>query len=250
MLRNLFVASCLFIVPSLSFSTPTIALQNPSTTSNPSAKIRPYRAHYNIAYKGINSVLKRSLKQTNSVYWELNNSISLLLFGSTEQAIFKIQNDQIIPLAYKFDNDLNNKKNSKLTFNWRNSTVTETKRKLNLTISPETRDVLSFQLQLRLDLLHSGDNFTDKTYTLIDKKRLKEYTVKFIGEETLTTPAGKFNAVKIEQRRVGKSDFTHIWLAKNMDYFLVKIERIEDNRATYTLEINDVKIDGVPLISR
>ncbi|MFT5692957.1 MAG: hypothetical protein ACI92E_002293 [Oceanicoccus sp.] len=31
---------------------------------------------------------------------------------------------------------------------------------------------------------------------------------------------------------------------------MVKIERIEDNRATYTLEINDVKIDGVPLISR
>lgn len=234
----------------LCVSAPVVTLENAGTAQSPFDKIRPYQAHYNIAYNGINAELKRSLKQTNSLYWELDNSLSLLLLGFTEQAIFKIENNQVIPLTYRFENGLNRKKNTELSFNWSHSTATEANRKLTVTISPETRDVLSFQLQLRLDLLDSGDKFTDKTYTVIDKKRLKEYTVTAIGEEELTTPAGKFVAVKLEQRRTGKSDFTTLWLAKSMDYFLVKMERIEDGRATYSLEINDVKIDGAPFNSR
>ena len=227
-----------------------MALENTDTQATSLDRIHPYQARYRIAYNGIDSVLKRSLKQTNTTYWELSNSLSLLLFGFTEQAIFKIQNNQIEPLTYKFDNDLNSKKNSKLSFNWGNSTATDAKTKLTVTISPETLDVLSFQLQLRLDLLHSGDKFTAKTYTVIDKKRLKEYTVTPVGEEVLTTPAGVFTTIKLEQRRVGKSDFTHIWVAKNRDYFLVKIERIEDKQKSYSLEIDDIKMDAIPASSR
>ncbi len=214
------------------------------------SKIRPYQATYDINYNGTHNVLERSLKKTNSAYWELNNSLSLLLFGFTEQAIFKAKNDRIIPLLYDFDHGLNTSKDSSLSFNWSNSTVTDAKRKLTRTISPGTQDVLSFQLQLRLDLLKHGDNFTEKNYTLFDKKRFKEYSVRHIGEETLATPAGRFLAVKLEQRRKGKKDYSHIWLAKNKDYFLLRIERIKDKTATYSLQLSDVKIDGAPLRSQ
>jgi len=215
--------------------------------SNPIPALSPYRASYLIHYHGVASTLERRLKKSADNRWQLSNSLDLFLVGFKESSLLRVDQQNIVPLRYRFENELSSSRNRDLHFNWATATATDRARQRSTKLTPNTLDSLSFQLQLRRDLIAGNGQFPDKIYQLTDGKRVKDYSVTLLGEEQLTTPAGTFLASKLQQYRPGKNRYNTIWLAKEKQYFLLRLDRVEDQKTTYSLELNEAHIDGLPL---
>jgi hypothetical protein len=62
------------------------------------------------------------------------------------------------------------------------------------------------------------------TASVADGKRVTSYTYKVAGRERVHTPAGEFNALKLEKRKNNAGDkATEIWLAIDRQYIPVRI---------------------------
>ena len=158
--------------------------------------------------------------------------------------------NQIIPLSYNYANQFSSKKNSQLVFNPEQQTVFDRLHsKEDLPLSKNSYDRLSFQAQLYLDVINSAE-FSHKTYHLVDRNELKTYEVSKLAEETIITPLGTFTAIKFKQHRPGKDEYTLIWLAKDRDYFLLRVQRIAEGKKEYQINLKSALIDGKMLTAK
>jgi Protein of unknown function (DUF3108) len=215
--------------------------------SKPKLTLQAYTATYSSTVRGIDATMQQSLKKTDTDQWQLHNEIALMFVGFEEQAQFRVTGKKLTPVNYDYSNSFSSKRESSLRFDWENNSVTDIRHsKTPLTIPEGALDKLGFQVQLRLDLLNSenGNTFTEKTYTLVERKKLKHYIVTPLGEELINTSAGKFNAIKLQQRRQGKDKHTLIWLAKDWDYFVLRIQRIEEGKSRFQVDLSQATING------
>lgn len=219
------------------------------------AELTPYQAEYNAKIGAFSATLHRSLEplanqeadtdaQSNKPSrWLLNNKASVLFAGFDEQSTFFISNKNITPLHYVYNNHLSKKRSKDILFNWEALTATNSKGKKQgpVSFTDEAFDQLSYQLQLRLDLMNDK-SFCERTFTIVDAGKLKYYTVQKLGEEWLETAAGKLLTVKLEQTRAGKSRRTLIWMAKDWEYLVVKLQRFEDGESEQLLELKEARL--------
>ena len=199
--------------------------------------------------------MEQTLTRLGANRWQLRNTLSILWAGFEETAQFVADHGKLIPQSYKYDNRFSRKRNSALTFDWSNSAVTDALHaNIPFTLPADALDKLSFQAQLRLDLLRQKDldqhkTLTTNTYHLVDRTKYKTYHVKYLGDERIATPAGTFRSIKIEQRRPGKDKYTLIWLAVDWDYFVLRIQRIEDGKSSYQVDLKQADINGAKMAS-
>ncbi len=218
-----------------------------SSPSIADAQLLPYQATYTTNYSGITANMEQRLKKTGSNQWSLHNNLSIMFVGFEEKAQFLINNLRVQPQTYHYSNKLSSKRNSALTFNPKNHSVIDSLHTKTPLVLPEgALDKLSFQAQMRLDFMAQDPlkAFKDKEFSLVDRTKYKTYRIKYLSEEVIETPAGKFNTVKIEQRRPGKDKYTLIWLAKDWDYFVLRIQRMEKGESEYQVNLKQAVIDG------
>ena len=225
--------------------TPLATKQQPEIHNTQTQKpiIEPYQAIYAISYGSMDATLKRTLKKVNKEknIWQLSNEASFLFMSSKEQAHFKYDDSDVQPINYIHKNSISAKRNSHLSFNPVTHTVTDPSQfKSPITINAAIRDKLSFQIQLRLDAMKSDGDIQEKTYGIFDTKRVKKYTVNKIGEETIITPAGTFQAIKYKQFRPQKNKHTFFWLDKNNHYFLLRLDRFKKGKLDYQIQLQQV----------
>jgi hypothetical protein len=222
----------------------TLADPTPATT----ASLKPYQAIYSSSLAGIDVDLKQTLTRLDNSRWQLRNYVSKLVLEIDENAIFSELNGKLKPSSYHYRNNLNTKRNSSLLFNWSSSSVSDSvQAKTLLKLPVGTVDKLSFEAQLRLDLLNQQITHVDNQYSLVEQNKYKTYRVKYLREELLSTAIGTFNAIKLEQTRAGKDTRTLIWLAKDWDYFLLRIQRMEEGEEAYQIDLKEAVIDGEKL---
>lgn len=215
------------------------------------AQLSPYKATYTSNYLGIPTQMNRQLRKADNNVWSLRNDSSIWFVSFEEKASFLQRGSQLIPVSYQYENSLSKKRDSKLQFDWQKRVVKDTKRSTPPVQLPDKAlDKITFQLQLRLDLLKQGKDFKEKQYTLVDGDRLKTYTLTYLGEEQLSTAAGTFNTTKLKQQRPGKNKHTVIWLANDWQYLILQIERFEDGDSRYKIELKSATIDGNKLITK
>jgi hypothetical protein len=222
-----------------------------ATTSQQAAELIPYQAEYQVSNGTLNATLKRQLKQSDEAnQWKVENTASIFMLGFEESAEFHANNNRITPINYRYHNQLRTKRNSELTFNWKDEVVSDPNHfETPLPIYTGLWDKISFQEQLRLDTI-SDASFTSKAYDILDTDKVKVYNVEKLGEEVISTSAGNFNTIKFKQSRAGKEEYTLIWLAKDWQHFVLRIDRIEDNKINYQLlfdkgSLNDTDITGI-----
>lgn len=205
----------------------------------------PYTATYSSSFNGIDAEMQRTLKKVNKHDWQLRNYASVLFIKVEEKSHFSIKQNTLTPKKYWYTNSASSKRNSDLQFN---STATTATDKLQgntaIELPPNSFDKLSYQSQLRLDLLNNNGQLSTDEFHLVDKKRVKTYKVIMLGKEQIETPAGRFNAVQLQQFRPGKDDYTIIWLAVDWDYFVLQTERVEDGKVEFKVNLNSAIIDG------
>lgn len=202
--------------------------------------ILPFEAHYSaqwnkVPLKGV-AVRKLTFNENNQQEFSFN--AKTLAAKIQESSQFSWQRCSPKPSAYLYERKglLKRKKTLLQTFNWENQQVTSNsgKKSSSFHLPEHSTDKLSYQLAIRCDLKHGS---TALDYQVVDKKRIKQYSFKIIGEELLETPLGILKTVKVERVRDANERQTFLWFAKELDYLLVKLEQNDTGANHYIINI-------------
>lgn len=224
-------------MPPTASSTAQIA---PSASAQLSS-LQPFTADYVVLREGkAHGTAQRFLQATAQGY-ELGyrSKISWLVFDDDrqEQSLLQIEQGQVRPYRYQMQREgsgpdrryvvqLNRatqqilqEKNKVLTTPWRD----------------DYQDMLSFMLQLTLDLQRGQ---TDFHYHVLNRHgEVREYRYKVTGEELLSLPYGQIKAIRIE--RYGQSPDKQViaWVAPSLQYNLVRLWQSEENVEQFDVQL-------------
>ncbi|MBU2886852.1 DUF3108 domain-containing protein [Gilvimarinus agarilyticus] len=152
--------------------------------------------------------------------------------------------ERLRPTSYTYERSgLGRDRSAKLDFDWETGKVTNNvqDKPWKMTIEPGVLDKLSFQIQLQHDLI--AGKTENLAYDIADGGRLKHYQFEVVAEETLETPLGKVDTVKIKRSREDDDRITYAWMAPKYDYLLVRMQQ-EEGSKVYTIYIHESEVDG------
>lgn len=159
-----------------------------------------------------------------------------------ETSIWLQQDNHVRPQSYLYQRTGGKKeKYLSVHFDWQTQQVKidDKKQVIQLNIEPFTLDKLVYQLALMSDLEQQKTVFS---YPVVDKNKIKTYNIVILGTETITTPMGKIEALKLQRMHSSKKQRqTTLWCAPALHYLPVKIEHIEKGGTTFTAELRRLK---------
>ncbi|MCW8194334.1 DUF3108 domain-containing protein [Proteobacteria bacterium 005FR1] len=207
-----------------------------------------FEAVYKAKYHGISVTATRSLRTApdgSKVYeFEAESWIADL----KETSVFRwSQNDRIVPIRYRYERTgLGRDREAVLDFDWATNTVINNveRKPWKMEVPLLALDKLSYQLQIRADLINERPLLE---YKIADGGRIKEYSFEVLGEEEIDTDAGRFKAVKVKRVRENEDRQTVFWMAKDWDYLIVRLQQVEDDGASYEIDLNRATLDGKPV---
>ena len=209
-----------------------------SASESTAPTLSPYRAVYASQWDlglSFSGDAIRELKQQGDS-WSLSIKASALIAKISESSLLNYNNGTVQPARYEYHRKvLGSKRDTILQFNWSKGSVLNDTAKTpwSMDIPTGTLDKISYQLQLRLDLISQKK---DLVYQIADGGKLKTYRFKRVGNETIKTKLGEFDTVKIQRDRGEDSKReTYIWLAPELDYLIVKLHQIEKDGKEYSL---------------
>lgn len=207
-----------------------------------------YEAHYEAAYKGgwipITVAAKRTLTATDDQHWQLKFEVESTLVDLNETSRMTLNNAQFTPLKYTFETSgLTAKEKRAQVFHWSKRKVwgEHKKRFWDYELLPNTQNSISYQEQLRLDLMQGKDEFS---YPVTYKHKLKIYEFKIVGPSVLQTPNGPINTIEIKQviNKYNKLD-NRIWFATDHHYLMVKLKQNRVNGKTQIITLKHATVN-------
>lgn len=242
----------LFIL--LTSNYPGSLASQPNTAANqppPSAifetfrTLTPYTAKYEATWKAgwfpvtIDATRKLiRIEDSWKVSFEAYSSVADL----SEISEFTLNESSILPIKYRYKTGgFLSKKLRILEFNRNENKVWLPNNESwgNYTLSNEIQDRLSYQEQIRLDLLNGKTEFK---YKVAYKQRLKEYEFKIVNTSKLKTTLGNINVIEIIQVDSDKES-NRIWLASDYEYLIVKLKSTSSAGITNTILLKQVEFD-------
>jgi hypothetical protein len=173
-----------------------------------------------VTHTGGKEFLFRSeIKATHGLY-------ALLRVKVLETSRWRLQGSTVQPLDYEFRLTGPRKRESHARFDWNRNVigVLHKQKSSELPATAGMLDKLLYQLVLMRDLADGNP----LEYTVIDGTKIKHYPIERLGEETLTTPLGPLQTVKLHYQKPGSKRSTTLWCAASLDYLPVKLDHIED----------------------
>lgn len=211
-----------------------------SAVHSAGVQVKPYKAVYASEWDlgfSLSGEAVRQLQQIESG-WQLSLNASAMVASLSESSKLRFTPEGVEPQSYRYQRKvLGKKRRAELDFDWQNSLVSNpiSDNPQQMKIPVGTLDKLSYQLQLRLDLINKRDKLE---YQVADGDRLKTYRFIHEGEETVETALGNFQAVKLRRDRGSDSKReTWIWFAPELNYQLVKLLQTETDGKSYSLVI-------------
>jgi hypothetical protein len=211
-------------------------------------ELSPYSAQYKTTALGMKIDLTRSLKRAADGTFTLTSGGKLLVVRLHEVSVFSTEGSRVIPKSYVYQmTGLANRKRE-VHFTPGSDTIRSLYKDqwYNLPYTDETLDRLSQQEQLRLFLLNDPTPKEDMQTRVADGKRVKDYRLVYVGEETIDTPAGKIDTLHFERLHDDPDRKSDTWVAPDLDYLMVKTVHIEDGKPTEVL-LTGGTIDGRPI---
>ena len=192
-----------------------------------------FTAEYNI-YWGrivIGSAQRKFSPISNNQYMfqsEARGSNLISIFKDihiVEKSIWAFENNWLRPISYDYQNSARKNKNVQIEFDWEHGVIIN---KVEDSIwklpSPEqVMDKLIYQLAIMHDLKRG---MRPDFYDIADGGRIKRYYFNYYDEEQVGTPAGTYQALKIERSKIGDNRKIIVWLAKDLDYLPIMLKYI------------------------
>jgi len=208
-------------------------------------ELTPFENTYSAKLYGFNiDVTSRLSAQGNSNY-EFYFDANAALGRVTETSQFKWDGNGhfAIPTQYTYKRTgIGKNREQALSFDWTKNEVTNSKNNSHMVLdaSKKIQDGLSYQLQLRQDLM-AGKK--DLRYWITNGKKNKEYKFEIVGDEVLDTPLGQVTTLKIKRVQTSDERETYAWFAKDFQYLLVRLQQ-EENGSAYTIYISKASLNG------
>jgi hypothetical protein len=191
-------------------------------------ELKPFSASYTADWKQvpISGTAGRSLKALDKDRWELNFEASMLVASLTESSTLRMENDEFLPLTYRFD--------------WTQKQVLGNDRgdPVRFPLNRGIQDKSTYQLVLQHDVAAGKQSMS---YQVIDGDEIETYDFRVLGPERVRTKAGLIDAIKVERVRdpTQSSRKTVLWFAKDWDYLLVRLHQVEKDGKEYQIMLKD-----------
>lgn len=200
--------------------------------------IPDFSANYLVRLNGIQAgELKRSLETQESGlrrFYSVSQAKGVFSFFKPdlieETSIWQPYKGNVKPQRYVYQRSGGKKdKTLEMDFDWQQQIVSIDDRKhpWQLELEPGTLDKLVYQISLMQDLERGIESID---YRIADGGKLKTYHIVVLGKETITTPMGNIETIKLTRQREKAGDReTTLWCAPALNYLPVKLEHIEDD---------------------
>ncbi len=208
-----------------------------------------FEAEYSILMKGakIANMSRKFTRSKDGIYQyhsETRTTGLISLFRKDhiiETSRWRIDENKIIPIDYFYDHS-GGKKNRKvkIAFDWQSNKITNSidGSSWKMPATPNVMDKLLYQLAIMYDLKAGKE---DLLYTVADGGKTKVYNFEFLGDETIKTPIGELQTVKLERHKPNSRRKSTLWCAKNLGYLPVRVENIEKDGKLTTALINSLQ---------
>lgn len=220
-----------------------------STTHAPSNGLTPFHIEYQVVFRGANAgISELQLEKVNGEQWRYRSSnqargIFRLAFpGEIRQtSLLRIDQGRVQPLRFDADDGTDNKKRDvRLVFDWSRLLATgiAEEKPVEVSILPGVQDAMSVQVAL-IAALQRGEQ--PSSFTLLDRRELKDYLYQEVGRERLNTSQGSFDTVIWSSQRVGSSRVTRVWYAPALGHLPIKAQRLRDGREEWSMTLRSLK---------
>ncbi|MBR9883367.1 MAG: DUF3108 domain-containing protein [Oceanospirillales bacterium] len=196
---------------------------------------------YRVDWKGLSLESTRRIERLDTGGWQARNLSSLLFMTIEENSQFELRDGLIQSRSYNYQRKgMSKKQNLKLEFaEGYGYRAFSPKGDGRVSHPAPLFDLLNHQVQLRIDLACSAPR-DEYVYDIARRSRVSEYRYRRVGEESVTTPAGTFNALRLERGDAGDR-LDQVWLAPKLGYLIVKLVHQEDDE---TAELVLTKMPG------
>ncbi len=130
--------------------------------------------------------------------------------------------------------------NYTLRFDWGNNMVRTGKDKPR-ELPADGLDRTVMEIAMRRLLVQAGDKLptTPFIFLMVEDDEIQPYSFQITGTEKIATPAGRFETVKVERVNAEKRQF-RLWLARDLDYLPVKVERQKKGKDPIRMTLRDL----------
>lgn len=221
----------------------------PQKKPSPPADLGTYTLTYKTTLKGIEIKSQRHLERVGKNRYRAYGKASLMFLGIEEYSVFSVAaGNRILAHEYFYDRQgMSSSKDFHILFDWSKQQAVNqiSKDPWQIPIQPGMLDMLSHQAQLRLDVLATGvpASGTRFNYDIVKKGKISHYIYRVVGSEKITTDAGPLDTLKIEKLEDDDERQTTVWLAKDWDYVIARLDH-EEKGSTNRMELVDGTING------
>jgi len=209
-------------------------------------ELKPFKAVYEADWDSglsFSGEAVRELSRQKDGSWLLISQADASIASLKETSRFTFKDGLMQPVRYTYKRKvLGKKRTAELDFDWANAKVTNNvgKQPWQMEIPTGTLDKLGYQLQLKLDL----GKQSEFSYQIADGGKLKTYNFKVIGNEQVSTPAGQYDAIKVQRDRGPNSKRqTYIWFAPSQNNLIVRIHQTEKDGKEYGLTLKKIEVN-------
>jgi hypothetical protein len=82
---------------------------------------------------------------------------------------------------------------------------------------------------------------TANRYGLLDETEIRNYQIDYHGRETLDTPLGKLDVLRVSRQRPGSSRRIEFWFAVDYDYLPVQVTQYKDGSENLRMMIRELR---------
>lgn len=217
---------CLLPLLALLFCTHAVASESAH------GELKPYSASYRTSAHGMSLTLDRELKTNADGSYTLTNGGKILVVGFHEVSVFSVEGNRIVPRSYVYQGTglINRRREVHFT---PGSDVIRSLYKdkwYELPYTEGTLDRMSQIEQVRLRLLNNPSPHQDLAVRVADGRKVKDYLLVYVGEETLNTPVGPLETLHFRREHDDpEKRQTDTWLAPSLNYLMVKTVHVEDD---------------------
>jgi hypothetical protein len=229
------------------FVTLAVAMATPGTWAREAdAGLQPYRARYQVNYRGLSGgQIESSLSRgsvTGQWLYETRAYPSMLARVAVspqarERGVMQVTADGVRPLTFDFnDGSESSQKDVRFTFDWTAGRVRGAAQgtPFDLAVKPGTQDTASVQTAMILDLL-AGRQPTG--FTILTGSKLREYRYWPEGKATIVTPYGQYETVVWANQRSGSTRLTKVWHAPALGYVAVQAVQYRKGQAETQMKL-------------
>lgn len=162
----------------------------------------------------------------------------------SEESLFRHEDGKFWPISYEYRHEGSKKnRDESIAYNWNDGVAHVEYRGHESDIDLEAGAMDRFLLQLAAMLDADGESF-DKVYHVIDNGKVKPFRLQATGTETVTTPAGAFDTLRVERVDGDEDKKLRMWVAPAIGNLPVKIEQEKRNEETLRLVLEKYEIAG------